>query len=152
MGVMASQISSLTIVYSTVSTGADQRKHQSSLRVTGLCAGNSAVTGEFPAQMASTAEDVSIWWRHHERYRIQCVELETGNISTWVFAAHHMLVIIDHIACSSLNGCDTPRAQQVWQGLLSIIYVIYHQGNSYSSESNYYRLQMYWIFHSSMLK
>ena len=36
------------------------------LRVTGLCAGNSPWTGEFPAQMASNAENVSIWWRHHE--------------------------------------------------------------------------------------
>ena len=31
--------------------------------VTGLCAGNSPGTGEFPAQMASNAENVSIWWR-----------------------------------------------------------------------------------------
>ena len=30
MGAMASQITSLTIVYSTVYSGADQRKHQSS--------------------------------------------------------------------------------------------------------------------------
>ena len=30
-----------------------------------LCAGNSPVPGEFPAQMASNAENVSIWWRHH---------------------------------------------------------------------------------------
>ena len=37
------------------------------LRVTGLCAGNSPVTGKFPAQMASNAENVSIWWRHHEQ-------------------------------------------------------------------------------------
>ena len=36
------------------------------LRVTGLCAGNSPGTGEFPAQMASNAENVSIWWRHHD--------------------------------------------------------------------------------------
>ena len=40
-------------------------KKTSKLRVTGLCAGNSPVTGEFPAQMASYAENVSIWWRHH---------------------------------------------------------------------------------------
>ena len=40
-------------------------KKTSKLRVTGLCAGNSTVTGEFPAQMASNAENVSIWWRHH---------------------------------------------------------------------------------------
>ena len=37
----------------------------SKLRVTGLCAGNSPVTGEFPTQMASNAENVSVWWRHH---------------------------------------------------------------------------------------
>ena len=38
----------------------------SKLRVTGLCDGNSSVTGEFPTQRASNAENVSIWWRHHE--------------------------------------------------------------------------------------
>ena len=36
----------------------------SKLRVTGLCAGNSPGTVEFPAQMASNAENASIWWRH----------------------------------------------------------------------------------------
>ena len=40
-------------------------KITSKLRVTGLCVGNSPGTGEFPAQMASNAENVSIWWRHH---------------------------------------------------------------------------------------
>ena len=41
-------------------------KKTSKLRVTGLCVGNSPGTGEFPAQMASNAENVSIWWRHHD--------------------------------------------------------------------------------------
>ena len=41
-------------------------KKTSKLRVTGLCAGKSPGTGEFPAQMASSAENVSIWWRRHE--------------------------------------------------------------------------------------
>ena len=40
-------------------------KITSKLRVTGLCAGNSPGTGEFPAQMASNAENASVWWRHH---------------------------------------------------------------------------------------
>ena len=40
-------------------------KKTSMFRVTGLCAGNSPVTGVFPAQRASNAENVSIWWRHH---------------------------------------------------------------------------------------
>ena len=40
----------------------------SKLRVTGLCVGNSPVTGEFPSQRASNAENVSIWWRHHVNF------------------------------------------------------------------------------------
>ena len=36
-------------------------KKTSKLRVTGLC---SPVLSEFPAQMASNTENVSIWWRH----------------------------------------------------------------------------------------
>ena len=56
MTTIASQITSLTIVYSIVYSDADQRKHQSS----------ASLTGEFPAQMASYAENVSIWWHHHD--------------------------------------------------------------------------------------
>ena len=55
---MASQIISLALVYSAVYSGAD--KKTSKLRVTGLCARNSRGTGEFPAQMASNTENVSI--------------------------------------------------------------------------------------------
>ena len=40
-------------------------KKTSKLLVIGLCAGNWPVTGEFPAQRASNAENVSIWWCHH---------------------------------------------------------------------------------------
>ena len=40
-------------------------KKTSKRRVTGLWAGNSPGTGEFPAQMTSNAENVFIWWRHH---------------------------------------------------------------------------------------
>ena len=53
-------------------------KKTSKLRVTGLCAGNSPKAGEFPAQMASNAENVSIWWRHHEVTDPWCGE-STGN-------------------------------------------------------------------------
>ena len=34
-------------------------------RVTGLCEGNTPVSGEFPAQRASNVVNVSIWCRHH---------------------------------------------------------------------------------------
>ena len=41
-------------------------KKTSKFRVTGLCTENSPGTGEFSAQMASNAENVSISWSHHE--------------------------------------------------------------------------------------
>ena len=64
MGARASQITSLTIVFSAVYLDTDQKK-TSKLRVTDLCAGKSPEAGEFPVQMVSDAENVSIWWRHH---------------------------------------------------------------------------------------
>ena len=64
MGAMASQITSLTIVYSTVYSGVDQRKQQSSASL--AFAVNLPETSKFPAQMARNAENVSIWWRHYE--------------------------------------------------------------------------------------
>ena len=41
-------------------------KTTSKLRVTGLCEGNSPLTGKFLAQMASNAENVCTWWHHHD--------------------------------------------------------------------------------------
>ena len=60
MTTMASQITSLTVVYSIAYSGADQRKHGH----WPLC-GEFTGAGEFPTQRASNAENVSIWWRHH---------------------------------------------------------------------------------------
>ena len=64
MGAVASQITSLTIVYLN-RLFRRRSKKTSKLRVTGLCSGNSSVTGGFPSQRASNAENVSIWWRFH---------------------------------------------------------------------------------------
>ena len=68
-------------------------KKTSKLRVTGLSAGNSPETGEFPAQMASNAENVSIWWRHllHDMTRSQMTNRKT------IFA---------HRASVWLRSCD----------------------------------------------
>ena len=65
MGTIASQITSLAHDCFLNRLFRRRSKKTSKLRVTGLCAGNSPGTGEFPAQMASNAENVSIWWRHH---------------------------------------------------------------------------------------
>ena len=51
-------------------------KEASKLRVTGLCAVNSPGTGEFRAQMASNAVNVSIWWRHHDGQRVVCLSFQ----------------------------------------------------------------------------
>ena len=60
-------------------------KKTSKLRVTGLCEGNSPVTGEFPAQRASEAENVSIWWRHHGFNKSAATELlKSIRVSFWV--------------------------------------------------------------------
>ena len=46
-------------------------KKTSNLLVTGLCAGNSPVTREFPHKGAVTRKMFSIWWRHHvEQYLV----------------------------------------------------------------------------------
>ena len=64
MSPMASQITGISIGYSSVCSGADQRKYQTSASlsfVTGpLCREFSG--HKFPAQIASNAENVSIWW------------------------------------------------------------------------------------------
>ena len=65
MDAIASQITSLTIVYATVYSGADQRKHESSASLA-FVRGIHRVL----AQMASNAENVSIWWRHHVQTQI----------------------------------------------------------------------------------
>ena len=64
MTTIASQITSLTVVYLTVYSDRDQRKHQSS-------ASPAFVWGIhrdrwIPRTRASYAENVSIWWRHHD--------------------------------------------------------------------------------------
>ena len=63
MGAMAYQIISLTIVYSNIYSGADQRKHQSSACFSMMTSSNGNIvrvtdTGEFPAQRASNADDI----------------------------------------------------------------------------------------------
>ena len=60
MGMVASQITSLTIVCSTVYSDTDQRKYQSSASLAFARAGNSLGIGQFPAQMASKSENISI--------------------------------------------------------------------------------------------
>ena len=80
----------------------------SKLCLTGLCVGNSSVTGEFPGQMASNAEKVSIWWRHHVIFQygsLQCLGKSLwpcndiwrhGSLSTLAHIMACWLTTLDH--------------------------------------------------------
>ena len=77
------------------------------LRVTGLCEENSPVTGEFPAQRASNAGNVSNWWRHRVKYALWS--------SYWV----SILSCINRSQCSStLNQVSWCPFH--WHGLIII--------------------------------
>ena len=78
MSTMASQITSITIVYPTVYSRC-RSKTISKLRVTGLCEGNSPVSCEFSAERASNVENVSIWWRHHDSFYASIKSLHTAD-------------------------------------------------------------------------
>ena len=73
MGAISSQITSLTIVFSAIYLDTDHKENIKARRHW-LCAGNSPEAGEFPAQIASNAENVSIWWRHHARANVEITE------------------------------------------------------------------------------
>ena len=55
-------------------------KKTSKLRITGLCAGNSPVTGGFPVQMVSNAGNVSICWRHQALVKLPSCECHKTSI------------------------------------------------------------------------
>ena len=98
MGSLASEITSLTIVYTTVYSGTD-KKNTSKLRVTGLCAGNSPV--------ACNAENVSIWWRHHiwQMILYWLVSEENGIISSLVSS---ISLSVSPIDCENLYEDASP--------------------------------------------
>ena len=69
MTAMGSQITSLTVVYSTVYSDANQRKHQSFASLA-FVLGNHRDRW-IPRTKGQLRGNVSIWWRHHG-LRLQC--------------------------------------------------------------------------------
>ena len=64
MSIMASQITSHSVIYSTPCLGKHQTKHERSASLT-LCEGNPPVIGGFPSQRASNTESIFMLWQHH---------------------------------------------------------------------------------------
>ena len=82
MGAMTSQITSLTIVYSIVYSGANQRKHQSSESLA-FVRGIQRWQMNSPHKWPVTCQNVSIWWRHHASMDFLLNAIDVG----WVTAS-----------------------------------------------------------------
>ena len=89
------------------------------LHVTGLCAGNSLVTGEFPAQMVSNSENVSIRWCHHALR------------SLW-----SQVVDYDHTPCLSMMGI-------VRQQILSLRGIMWRNNGSSTRNCSRFKQHIY---------
>ena len=131
MGAMASQITSLTIVYWNVYSGADQRKHQSSAPLA-FVRGNSPMTGHFPAQMASSAENVSIWWRHHImimcHYNMRSRKADTALLSQGAFTENirelSKITLHSYKIFSVFTGRKENIIETEWQNIITISFAI----------------------------
>ena len=95
-------------------------KKTSKLRVSGLCAGNSPVTGEFPAQWASNPENVSIWWRHHVEQLCAVIEKkklfwsEYYMCSCLVNVAYSLQCFVSCHACAHVFGTSPILWEDIW--------------------------------------
>ena len=86
MDAIASLITGVSIIYSTVCSGAD-KKNTLKLRVTGLCEGNSTMAGDFTAWRPDNAENAFIWWRHHDFQWFQTPWRHHSNL-VWIWCSH----------------------------------------------------------------
>ena len=80
----------------------------SKLRATGLCTWNSLVTGEFPAQKASYADNVSIWWRHHA---LISTGLSLYTLSNCFAISHRPRYLVS----LALMPCSLQNFKTIWQ-------------------------------------
>ena len=126
-------------------------KKTSMLCDTGLCEWNSPVTGEFPTQMASNAENVSIWWRHHGDYRGSHHEYCDFPSCPGDFLCHHCDYPgspSDYISLTTLvvTGCtDLTMPNLVKLTTFSFQYVasLNHNELSYLCISPHYLIKLY---------
>ena len=106
MGTMAPQITSPTIVYSTV-IQTQIKENIKARRHWPLC-GEFTGTGEFPAQRASNAENVPILWRHHGKQQTSLPGIYTrpltkyGGTTTWNILPHVNMTVIGKVDNSEL--------------------------------------------------
>ena len=94
MSAMASQITGVSIVCSTVCSGADQRKHQSSASLA-FVRGIHQWPVAFPAQRTSNADIVSIWWRHKKMTKFEILQnMKTYSLSIWLLSPNTHFIMM----------------------------------------------------------
>ena len=132
MSPMASLIAGASIIYSSVCWGADQRKHQRSVSLA-FVTEISPVTGEFPAQRASNAENVSEWWCHHAQ-----VPLVTSKLTWWRLSVFFVLPSIWHLGYTSIVHDEKINAGRHWG--------IIHAIHSHDDVIKWINFPRYWPF------
>ena len=125
MGAMASQITSLTIVYSTVYSGADQRKHQSSASlafVRGIHRWPVNSPHKWPVTQKMFPFDdviighlrqiiyfvaVSLTVIHHSHYCLNCSPLSPDTLMLVLFIVYiSMLYFLYYLLCTAVACCS----------------------------------------------
>ena len=110
MSAMASQITRLTIVCSTVYSGADQRKHQSSASLT-FVPGVHQWPVNSPHKGPVTHENVSILWRHHVFIQVSTTEKTNGN---WQMLTKLRVLRNEFICRGFFNTNRHPQHRRFW--------------------------------------
>ena len=122
MGTLASQITDDCLLNRLLR---HRSMKTSKIRITGLCEGNPPVTGGFPSQRASNAENVSIWWRHHAMVEIGVVR-DIGSLT------RRMCALVFWVFLSS--GFNTSNTSSVWSWdpIMSIIWTLVFSPNVFN--------------------
>ena len=104
-------------------------KKTAKLRVTGLYEGNSPVTGEFTAQRASNAENVSIWWRHHVK---DVCHWHCSRFHVWKKTNNSSSILTSSSQSIGHTNKTCCLTWQPWLRLLHRYLLIYIYSNSYN--------------------
>ena len=110
MTTMASQITSLVVFYSIVYQA--QIKENIKAPRHWPLSGEFTGTGEFPAQRASNAENVSIWWRHHVSRTLEA----TCYTICWIIQMHPCLNQAFRYQIRVLVHCKIPSLHRSIRG------------------------------------
>ena len=110
-----------------------------------LC-GEFTGTGEFPAQRASNAENVSIWWRHHEStLPLQAIVTQAAEVWTleWIlscYAAAQIAYLQGHISdVDAMHYEEIWKRKSPWSAFMSMEY----DSKNTWFEKNYFRAKLF---------